>query len=84
MTNFFNTEGNILKENVQNKYSNMTDLEEDNLDLVINESFKMQELDRALGKNKSSSPGFDNIPYEIYNNLPKVSKELLLKLMNMT
>ena len=52
------------------------------LQLVINEHFEMPELEKALNKYKPSAPGIDKIPYEIYNNLPEIGKELLLKLIN--
>ena len=74
----------------EKKKVNITDLTDSTilegglLQLAINDQFEMPELEKALNKYKPSAPGIDKIPYEIYNNLPKKGKELLLQLINKT
>ena len=52
------------------------------LDMVINEPFSIEELEKSLDINKKSTPGHDKVPYEVYNNFPPVGKDMLLKLFN--
>ena len=44
--------------------------------------FQFNELERVLQGKKDSTPGSDNIGYEVYKNLPESKKEVLLELYN--
>ena len=79
--NFHNEEGK--ESSNQAESFNAASLADGPLNLTINEPFNIQELEKALNNSKSSAPGTDQIPYDIYKNLPKTSKQLLLKVMNM-
>ena len=52
------------------------------LESVLNEDFSMMELEKALQSKKDSTPGNDNIPYQVYKHLPITSKQTMLKLIN--
>src|SRR6267154_675811 len=51
--------------------------------LVLNESFRMKELEGVLNSvNKKSAPGYDNLTYQYLINLPENAKCYFLKLLN--
>ena len=47
-----------------------------------NKKFKLRDLKRSLKRSKDSSPGPDNIHYQILKNLPEVSLKILLDIIN--
>ena len=47
-------------------------MKDEALDMVINELFSIEELEKSLDINKKSTPGHDKVPYEVYNNIPPV------------
>jgi exonuclease III/ribonuclease HI len=51
---------------------------------LLNENFSLQELQRAINQLKDhSSPGLDNISYELIKKLPRKGQKLLCKLYNL-
>lgn len=85
----FTTETPKPDENIQvwttNKRNNINDSnspEEKNRH-VLNESFSIGELNRAIEKKRNSSPGKDGIPYIVYQNLPLVARKYILFFLNL-
>lgn len=54
-----------------------------NVDHVINEPFFITEFEKAVQSRKRTAPGKDNIPYFVYENLPKAIKEIMLNIINL-
>ena len=83
---FFKSIGEQLNINESNSSSIKTTLyinkENIKLESVLNEDFTMMELEKSLQSQKESTPGNDNIPYQVYKHLPIVSKQTMLKLIN--
>jgi ribonuclease HI len=49
----------------------------------INKTFNRMELEQALGRGKSSSPGEDGLKYDMLRNMPEEGKQMLLNLYNL-
>ena len=86
---FYQSFGKNNNENILNKqelprvtpFQQETDKVFDNL--VINESFQINELENVLKNKKPSTPGEDGIGYEVYKKLPDSKKKSLLELYNL-
>ena len=59
-----------------------TSKEDTKLESVLNEDFTMMELEIVMQSKTESTPGNDNIPYQVYKHLPVASKQTMLKLIN--
>ena len=62
--------------NIKIRQSNDKDEEDYNLDI------RMEELERALKVKKNTTPGIDNIPYNLISSLKEEQKEEILEIMN--
>lgn len=54
----------------------------ENDESVLNEKFKMSELEKALKRCKNTSPGKDQLCYEMFKHMSADSKNVILKLFN--
>ena len=63
-------EENICDE-IEAEFDKIEFKEEPFLNLVVNLQFQFNELERVLQRKKGSTPGNDNIGYEVYKNLPE-------------
>ena len=52
------------------------------LKFKYNKKFKLRDLKRSLKKSNNSSPGFDQIHYEILRHLPNDTLQILLEIIN--
>ena len=72
----------VHKENFEKEHEEYFKYKE-NDESSINVEFKMSELQKALKKCKSTSPGKDQICYEMFRHMSSYGKKVLLKLYNL-
>lgn len=79
---------NTLKNNLQKTYRNniLTNrpqaIPQDSTNRPYNDTITLQELEQALANCKGTSPGHDDIQYEMIRQLDRTGKQVLLELYN--
>ena len=73
----------VHKEKFEREHSKLLEKNK-NTSNTTNSLFKMKELKRALKKGASTSPGKDELCYEMFRHLSDASQKIVLRFMNMT